>query len=145
MPYLQELWRIQVRIKEFGKDMKYGPASIFISNLRIYAYHGVMPQERVVGGDFEVSLRVSLDLEKASVSDKIEDTISYAALKEVVVEEMAQPSALLEHVAGRIARRVCSDFPMVADVEVKVVKINPPMGGDCDGAGVVLHLINDKT
>lgn len=134
-----------MRIKEFGKVMKYGPASIIINNLRIYAYHGVMPQERIVGGDYTVSLKVSLDLEKASVSDKIEDTISYAALKDVVEEEMAQPSALLEYVAGRIARRVCSDFPMVDDVEVQVVKLNPPMGGDCDGAGVVLHLINDKT
>ena len=125
--------------------MIYGPASIIIRNLRVYAHHGVMPQERTVGGDYTVSLRVSVDMEKAAVSDRIEDTVNYAALKDVIEEEMAKPSNLLEHAAGRIARRVCSDFTMVGEVEVEVIKLNPPMGGDCDGAGVVLHLINDKT
>ena len=125
--------------------MKYGPAHVFVRNLRIYAYQGVMPQERRVGGEFSVSLRVAVDMAKASLSDQVEDTVSYADLKEVVKEEMAQPSSLLEHVAGRIARRVCSEFPSVGEVEVEIVKLNPPMGADCDGAGVSLCLINDKT
>ena len=125
--------------------MRYGPAYIFVKKLRIYAYHGVMPQERRVGGEFSVSLRVAVDMKKASLSDQVEDTVSYADLKVVVVEEMAKPSSLLEHVAGRIARRVCSEFPSVGEVEVEIVKLNPPMGADCDGAGVTLCLINDKT
>jgi dihydroneopterin aldolase len=143
MPHLQELRGFQVRINHM--KMKYGPAHIFVRNLRIYAYHGVMPQERRVGGEFSVSLRVAVDMTKASLSDQVEDTVSYADLKEVVKEEMAQPSSLLEHVAGRIARRVCSEFPSVGEVEVEIVKLNPPMGADCDGAGVSLCLINDKT
>ena len=104
-----------------------------------------MPQERRVGGEFSVSLRVAVDMKKASLSDQVEDTVSYADLKVVVVEEMAKPSSLLEHVAGRIARRVCSEFPSVGEVEVEIVKLNPPMGADCDGAGVTLCLINVKT
>ena len=36
-------------------------------------------------------------------------------------------------------------WPQIAAVDVKLIKINPPMGADCDGAGVELHLINDKT
>ena len=143
VPHLQELRCIQMWIRSF--EMEYGKANIFVRNLRIYAYHGVMPQERLVGGDYTVSLRVAVDMKNASLSDKMEDTVSYAALKDVVVEEMAIPSSLLEHVAGRIARRVCAEFPSVGEVEVEIVKLNPPMGGDCDGAGVSLCLINDKT
>ena len=143
VPHLQELRSLQVRINQL--KMKYGPANIFIRNLRLYAYHGVLPQERVVGGDYSVSLRVAVDMSKASLTDQMEDTVSYADIKDVVVEEMAQPSSLLEHVAGRIARRVCSEFPTVGEVEVEIVKLNPPMGADCDGAGVTLCLINDKT
>ena len=125
--------------------MEYAKGSVFIRDLRLYAYHGVMRQERSVGGEYTVSLRVGCDLAKAAVSDNICDSVSYADLKEVIIEEMAQPSALLEHVAGRITRRVCRDFPTVDEVEVTIVKVNPPMGADCDGAGVSLCLINDKT
>lgn len=125
--------------------MRYGQASIFVRNLRVYAYHGVLPQERHVGGEYTVSLRVAADLEKASFSDDVADTVSYASLKDLVLDEMSRPSSLLEHVAGRIARRVCTDYPTVSEVQVDIVKLNPPMGADCDGAGVSLCLINDKT
>ena len=36
-------------------------------------------------------------------------------------------------------------FPQVTGVDVTLTKLNPPMGADCAGASVELHLINDKT
>ena len=46
------------------------------------------------------------------------------------------PSRLLEHVAGRIGRRVLEEFDRITALTVRVVKENPPMGADCRGAGV---------
>ena len=49
---------------------------------------------------------------------------------------MQVPSNLLEHVAGRIAKAVMETFPQVSGLELTVVKLNPPMGADSQGAGV---------
>ena len=104
-----------------------------------------MPQERKVGADFLVNLRVGYPLEQAMQSDEVGDTLNYAALYEVVKAEMMQPSNLLEHVAGRIADAIVKHFPQVTSIDLALTKQNPPMGADCDGAGVEIHLINDKT
>ena len=118
---------------------------IFIAGLRLRACHGVLPQERIVGGDFEVNLSVEYDITRAMATDDVADTLSYADLSELVRREMAVPSNLLEHVAGRIAKAIIERWPQVQSVSLSITKLNPPMGADCDGAGVELHLINDKT
>lgn len=110
---------------------------VFIDKLRLYAFHGVMPQERRVGGWFVVSLRVHYNnMENVLDSDDVGDTLNYAELCELIRQEMAQPSCLLEHVAGRIARTVFSRFPRVLSLHISVTKDNPPMGANCAGAGV---------
>ena len=104
-----------------------------------------MPQESRVGADFIVDLRVGFPLDRAMQSDDVEDTLDYAALYEVMKQEMAQPSRLLEHVAGRIAKAIGNTFPLVTSIDLWLTKVNPPMGADCTGASVEIHLINDKT
>lgn len=98
-----------------------------------------------MGGDFTVTLQAEVDMSRAMESDDIADALNYADLYQVVEREMTVPSKLLEHVAGRIGKAVLEHFPQVISLDVKVVKLNPPMGADCDGAGVELHLINNKT
>ena len=111
-------------------------SNIFVQNLRVYAFHGVLPQERTVGGDYSVDLRVHYNIFKAMETDSLDDTISYADLVALVKREMAQPSALLEHLAGRIAKAVLRSYPQTEQVMVRITKQNPPMGVSCDGAGV---------
>ena len=125
--------------------MKIESSYISLRNVRFYAFHGVMPKERRVGADFLVTLRVGFPLEKAMLSDEIGDTLNYAALYTVVQAEMKKPSNLLEHVAGRIADAIVKRFPQVTSIDLELTKQNPPMGADCDGAVVEIHLINDKT
>ena len=112
--------------------------------MRFHAFHGVLPQERVVGGDYEVDLRVRYPLAKAITSDQVEDTLNYASLYSLVEREMKQPSSLLEHVSGRIAEAVSKAFPKVLSIDLTLTKLNPPMGADCDGASVEIHFINDN-
>jgi dihydroneopterin aldolase len=120
--------------------MKITQSSIQLHDMRFYAYHGVMEQERRVGGQYLVTLCVKSDLSRAVVSDSVADTVNYAALYEVVAREMAQPSQLLEHVAGRVAQRVLDDFPQVEQLSIRITKCNPPMGADCQGASVTLEV-----
>ena len=125
--------------------MKVTSGYIFLREVRFHAFHGVMPQERRVGADFIVNLRVGYPLEQAMASDRVEDTLNYAALYAVVAQEMQQPSNLLENAAGRIVQAVQKSFPQLLSIDLTLTKLNPPMGGDCEGAGVEIHLINDKT
>ena len=112
---------------------------VILRNVRFHAFHGVMPQERQVGGDFLLMLRVGYPLAKAMESDEVGDTLNYASLYALVKQEMDQPSQLLEHVAGRIAKAVMNAFPAVTSVDLELTKQNPPMGADCDGATVEMH------
>lgn len=118
---------------------------ICLDNLRFHSRHGVAPQERETGGDFIVSLRVGYDFAKAMESDDVCDTLNYADIYNNVRARMAEPSKLLEHAAGRIAQSLFNSFPAIRSLDLKLTKCNPPMGADSDGAGVELHLINDKT
>lgn len=118
---------------------------IFLKDLRFHAFHGVMPQERKVGGDFLVSLRMGYDISKAMRTDEVSDTLNYAEVYALVRKETEQPSALLERVAGRIAEALFASDPKILSIDLWLTKVNPPMGADCQGAGVELHLINDKT
>ena len=104
-----------------------------------------MPQERLTGNDYRVDLKIDFPLEKAVGSDDVDDTLNYATVYAAVKEGMDVPSQLIERVAYRIADRLFRTFKAINEVEIKVEKCNPPMGADCEGAGVELHLINDKT
>ena len=112
---------------------------IRLENLRIRAFHGVLPQERIVGGDFIVTLRIGYPWQQAMENDDVADTFDYASVYCLVRSEMAVPSQLLEHVAGRIVRALLNDFPLITSIDLWLTKVTPPMGADCDGAGVELH------
>ena len=118
---------------------------ILLKNLRFRAQHGLLPQEQTVGGDFVVTLRIGYPWQRAMETDDVGDTLDYAAVYSLVKSEMAVPSRLLEHVAGRIVAALFRQFPAVTSVDLWLTKVTPPMGADSDGAGVELHLINDKT
>ena len=119
-------------------------STISLERVRLYAFHGVAEQERRVGGWFTVSVSVQRDVSRAAQTDDVNDTLSYADLLQVVKREMAVPSQLLEHVAGRIARAAVSEFAGVEAVRVSVTKENPPMGANCGGASVEIEMTTNK-
>ena len=124
--------------------MKLTEGYVFLKDVRFHAFHGVMPQEAKVGGDFLVNLRIGYPIGKAMQTDEVADTLNYAEVYALVAQEMKQPSTLLEHVAGRIVQAISERFPLVTSIDLTIMKQNPPMGADAEGAGVEIHLINDK-
>lgn len=125
--------------------MKTKSSFIYLRGLRFHAFHGVSPQETVVGNDYLIDLRLGFDISKAMVSDDVEDTLNYALVYGQVEKVMKTPSKLLENVAYRIGKSLISDYPGITSIDIELTKVNPPIGSDGKGAGVELHLINDKT
>ena len=112
--------------------------TITLDSLRFYAYHGVDPQEAVVGAWFTVSVALKTDASAAISSDNLDGTISYALVADVIKKQMQIRSKLLEHVAGRIAGSILEGFPAVQSVTVIISKLNPPVGAPCSAASFTL-------
>lgn len=118
---------------------------IFINDIILHAQHGVLPQEQLTGNDYKISVSLDYDISKAIDTDNVADTINYAEVYAVIKEEMNTPSKLIEHVAGRIAQRLLTQYSSVAAITLSITKLNPPMGAQCQGAGVEITMCNKKT
>ena len=114
---------------------------ISLSNLDFYAFHGVLSQERTVGGAYLVDVELEVNVAPSAYNDDaLDGTVNYATVYEIVKAEMQVPSKLLEHVVMRIARRLLDELAAVVQVQIRLTKVNPPMGAACQGASVELIL-----
>lgn len=117
---------------------------VILKDIRVYAFHGCMEEEELIGSDYIVNLEVETDMHQPAYSDLLEDAVDYVQLNAIVKEEMLIRSRLLEHIAQRIIDRILKQFPIVKNVEVKVAKQNPPIGGDVKEVCVCIKGLNTK-
>lgn len=111
---------------------------ISLEGLEFFAYHGFYDEEQKVGNKYAVDISIEAVFDKAAEEDQLSGTVNYEKLYKIVFEEMAKPSRLLENIGKRIIKSTFHRFPEVQSVEVSVSKFNPPIGGVCNRARVVL-------
>ena len=112
---------------------------IVLTGIHGFGYHGLFDQERKDGQDFFVDLTLSVDLKTASQSDAIEDTVNYAEVTDLVVEEITtNPVNLIEKLAVRIAERVLNQQVKVISVTVTVHKPQAPVVAQLKDIAVVI-------
>lgn len=111
---------------------------IALEGLEFHAFHGVYPHERESGNWFEVDVAVDTDFSQAAQTDELSGTVDYELIYRVVKEEMDKPSKLLETVGENIVDEILKRFAKVTNVEMKISKINPPIGGKAKRATVFL-------
>lgn len=114
-------------------------SKIFLENIKIYAYHGVLPEENIIGTYYILNIEIHADLWKAVGTDDLNDTISYAEINDLIHAEMKIPSKLMEHASGRIMSEIKNTFPQISFIKIKMTKTNPPMQGEMDGASVEIE------
>jgi dihydroneopterin aldolase len=113
--------------------------AIFVSGLLIHAHHGVMEHEAKVGQRFVIDLELAIDLNNAAGSDKLVDTVSYAAIVETASHAFtAQSYRLVEAAAGAIADALLAAFAAVSSVRVTVRKPHAPIAAIFADVGVTL-------
>ena len=116
-------------------------ATVRLVNAVFYAHHGVMEEEHVIGGRFEVDVAMTLDVAEAAETDSLDRTVDYERVYRIAREVVTGANAfLIERLAVRIAQAVREAYPAIERVEVAVRKPNPPVGGPCDRAEVVVAL-----
>ncbi len=103
-----------------------------VENIRVFAYHGCLREEKKIGSDYSVDIEVKANLQKSAETDLLRDTVDYVLLNRITKEEMLKPTHLLETVAKRILVRILNEEPRVQKATVWVSKLNPPIGGDVE-------------
>ena len=118
---------------------------IILKGMMFYGYHGVNPEERLVGQKFVVDVTVECSLLKPSSSDIVGDTVSYSDLFKTVKSIVEGPSHnLLESVAKNISDSILLSYD-VESISVTIKKPDVPINGaNLDYAGVTLTRTKGK-
>lgn len=110
---------------------------IKLNTMTFYAYHGVLPQEAVLGAHYEVDAELSVDITSAALTDDLAQTIDYGMVYMLIKKEMTETrQQLLETLAYRMAHKLLETFALVDRTTIAVRKLHPPLGGECHSAEV---------
>ena len=111
-------------------------ATVKVENLKIYAFHGCMEEEKLIGSDYVVNISAVCSVGKRAFNDEIEGTVDYVALARIARREMSVRSKLLEAVVNRIIDSCFNEISMLEQVSVTVSKLNPPINADVESVSV---------
>ena len=113
---------------------------IELKGIESFGYHGVFEHERREGQTFYADVCADLDLEAASNSDDLNDTVDYGAIVDLVIEDIqSDPCNLIEHLAGRIADRILFEFHKINGISVTIHKPNAPVDGNVLDITVIIE------
>ncbi len=113
--------------------------TIEVNGIKLYAFHGCLPEEEKIGGNYIVDVMLNTDFAEAAQHDTLYQTIDYVDVNRIVSEEMAIRSKLIEHVGQRIVNRLRSELTGITYLKVRVTKITPPINGDVDNVAIVIE------
>lgn len=113
---------------------------ILIRDLKIFAYHGVNPEEKEDGQNFVFDIDAFVDISVPCVSDNVEDTVSYAKIiKQTVRVFTAQKDDLLERAAQRVADSLFESFDKIQVLRIVLKKPEAPIKADFGYVGVEIY------
>ncbi|OJV32012.1 MAG: dihydroneopterin aldolase [Bacteroidales bacterium 36-12] len=114
-------------------------AKIILEDMEFHAYHGVYDFEKTEGNTFLVTAVMDIDIQKAGVTDNLDDTLNYQSVYDVIKSEMLIPSDLIEHISQRILGALKKQFPQIKHLTISLSKLNPPLGGKVEKVTVVVE------
>lgn len=113
---------------------------IILNGCRFYGFHGAFKEEQVLGQIFVVDCQLSLDLQKVSVTDNLEDTVHYGMVFDCIKNQVENHKyALIERLAGAIMADLFEQFPPIQAIRLRITKENPPIAGHYKSVGVELE------
>lgn len=110
--------------------------TISLEEMKFYAGHGVYPEETILQNTLLVDVSVTIDTPEKT--DQLSQSIDYEKLHEIIEKEMDTPVAMLERVAESSVLHIKEEFPHAKIIEIKISKLNPPMGGETKRSKITL-------
>ncbi|MFT3753973.1 MAG: dihydroneopterin aldolase [Paludibacter sp.] len=114
-------------------------SKISLENMEFHAFHGCLEHEQTLGNTFIVSVTMELDTSRSGKTDELDHTLNYQLVYDVIAGQMEMPSKLIEHVAQRILDSLVEGFPQIHNLNVKLSKMNPPLGGKVEKVTIELN------
>ena len=114
-------------------------ATVKVENLKIYAFHGCMEEEKAIGSDYIVNIEADCFVGDDAFSDVISDTVDYVDLARIAKREMLTRSKLLEAVVKRIIDCSFDEIDVLNRISVTVCKLNPPINADVEAVSVTME------
>ena len=108
---------------------------ITVEGIRVFAHHGHLPEEAILGGHFIVNVWVEADTTEVEKTDDLNDIVDYVKIIEIAKQQMAIRSNMIEHPAKRIVDAILP-LNKVQKVTVEVEKIQPPIDASFDKISV---------
>lgn len=112
---------------------------VSLEGMEFYARHGYYEEERVIGNKYSVDVTLDVDFSEAAADDKLEGTVNYEKVYEIVQNVMSIDANLLEHLAGKMIKALKENFSQINQVQVRISKYNPPIKGLCHKATVEME------
>lgn len=110
---------------------------IIVKNLKIFAYHGVNPEEKADGQNFVLDIDAYVDIGVPCATDNVDDTVSYAKIiKETVRIFTLQSDDLLERAAQRVADGLFERFDKIEKLRILLKKPEAPIKADFEYVAV---------
>ena len=110
---------------------------IKIEGLKVFAYHGALPKERVTGQEFVVTVELGTRFYKATKNDELEKTIDYGMVSEMIAEFMTNNRFnLIETCSERLAEHLLNEVEGLSEITLEVHKPSAPIGRDFDDVSV---------
>lgn len=109
---------------------------ITVEGINVYAYHGCLDEEGLIGTNYTVDVIMETDFTEAAQTDDLNKTIDYVVVYQIVKKQMAIRSKLIEQVGQRIVDELKATFAGIHKLEVKVTKLNPPMNGNVNRVSI---------
>jgi 7,8-dihydroneopterin aldolase/epimerase/oxygenase len=108
---------------------------ITVEGIRVFAYHGHLPEEAILGGHFIVNVWVETDTSEVEKTDDLNHTVDYVKIIDIVKEQMAIRANMIEVPAKRIVDAILP-LNKVQKVTVEVEKVLPPIDASFDKISV---------
>ena len=99
---------------------------ITVEGIRVFAYHGHLPEEAKLGGHFIVNIWVTVDTSEVEKTDDLNHTVDYVEIIEIVNQNMSIRANMIEVPTRRIVDAILP-LHKVQKVKVEVEKIQPPI------------------
>lgn len=116
---------------------------ILIRGLKLFAYHGVNPEEKEQGQNFIFDIDLYVNMNKACRSDNVDDTVSYAKVVKTVRRVFtAEKYDLIEKCAQVVANAILEEYSDVFKVEITLKKPQAPVNAEFEYMGV--NIVRDR-
>jgi len=99
-----------------------------LHHLLFRAFHGMHEEERILGNEYHVEVALDFN-ENTEIIEKVNDTIDYSVVYDIIRKRMQVPTPLLETVVMLAGHDIHARFPQLKAISISLKKLSVPIEG----------------